>query len=98
MRLVQENDRWLLIDETSPGGRVIATLRDRVEVVAFAEYAKLTLSAPRKIPEHFRIRHDGAEYTVTPIGSPGERLSLVISGARYSATVATEFRMPRAGE
>jgi len=62
-----------------------------------AELCKLTLSDPDRIPEHFPVSHKGSVYTVTPLGPPGEKLSLVIRGGEYSSTVATEFRMPHTG-
>lgn len=95
MEFVQQDGVWLLVDGPNPASRlVLATLRDEIEVIALAEFCKLTLAAPDRIPEHFSVSHKGAGYTVTPLGSPGEKLSLVITGGGTSATIATEFTVP----
>ncbi len=97
MQFVQQDGVWLLVDGPDPNHRrVIATLRDEIEVLALSEFCKLTLSAPDRIPEHFPVIHKGTAYTVTPLGSPGEKLALVIRGDGHSSTVATEFAMPQA--
>ncbi len=99
MKFVHQNGVWLLIDELAPREAcVIATLRNEVEVLALREFCQLTLQAPDHIPEHFLIRHKGADYTVTPLGAPGEKLALIITGNGYSSTVETEFAMPGRGE
>lgn len=95
MRFVQRGSDWLLIDENAPvDACVIAVLRSKVEVVALNEFCKLTLTNPEHIPEHYPIRFEGADYTVTPLGAPGEKLTLVISGNGRSSAVVTEFAMP----
>jgi hypothetical protein len=63
-------------------------------VLALSEFCKRMLRDPDKIPEHFPIRHKGADYTVTPLGAPGEKLALAIRGNGHSSTVATQFAMP----
>lgn len=99
MQFVQRDGVWLLIDETAPADAcVIATLRSEVEVLALREFCQCFLQAPDGVPEHFSIRHRGADYTVTPLGAPGEKLALVIRGDGYSSTVATEFAMPDPGD
>lgn len=95
MQFVQRDGVWFLVDGTD---RAIATLRNEIEVLALAEFCKITLMEPGRIPEHFPISHKGAGYTVTPLGAPGEKLSLVISGEKYSSTVKTEFAMPIDGD
>jgi hypothetical protein len=92
MRFVQQEGVWLLVGGPDDN-RVIATLRNETEVLALAEFCKLTLTVLGRVPEHFSISHNGIIYTVTPLGAPGEKLSLVIAGASYSATVQTEFTM-----
>ncbi len=94
MKFVQREGDWQLIDENAPADAcVIATLRSEVEVVALGEFCKFYLQSPDRVPEHFTVRHKGAEYTVTPLGAPGEKLALVIRGEGYSSTVATQFAM-----
>jgi hypothetical protein len=93
VQFVQRKDVWLLIDETAPEDAcVIATLRDEVELLALREFCLFYLRG--RVPEHFPIRHGVADYTVTPLGAPGEKLSLIICGEGYASTVATEFAMP----
>jgi hypothetical protein len=94
MRLVQRGDVWLLIDEAAPESAcVIAVMRDEVEVLALHEFCRAYLQRPGGVPERFTVRCGDAEYTVTPLGTPGEKLSLVIRGEGYSSTLGTEFRM-----
>ena len=99
MKFVQRDGGWLLIDEKAPQEAcVIATLRSEIEVLALREFCSLTLRAADRIPEHFAIRYREADYTVTPLGAPGEKLSLIIRGKEYTSTVETEFMMaPREG-
>src|SRR4051812_18936959 len=98
MKFVGKQGIWHLIDETAPEAAcVIATLRNEVEVVALREFCRYSLQTPDRIPEHFLIRHRGADYTVTPLGAPGEKLTLIIRANGFSSTVATEFRMPGQG-
>ena len=95
MRFEKEGDLWLLV--SGEPRQVIATIRSEVEVVALAEFCKLILSDPSKVPEHFLIRHNGTEYVVTPLGAPGEKLSLVVSGGENSSSIVTEFVVPESG-
>jgi hypothetical protein len=95
MKFVRGQGVWHLIDENAPKEAcVIATLRNEVEVLALREFCQLTLQAPDHIPEHFPIRYQGVDYVVTPLGAPGEKLALIISGDGFSSTVATQFMMP----
>ena len=97
MQFVQENGVWLLVTNAETGKRrIIAELRSEIEVVALSEFCRLTLSAHDRIPEHFSVTYEGVDYTVTPLGAPGEKLDLVIRGRDHSSTVATEFVLPRA--
>jgi hypothetical protein len=92
VQFVRRKDVWLLIDENAPEQAcVIATLRDEIELLALREFCQFYLQG--RVPEHFPIRHGSADYTVTPLGAPGEKLALVIRGDGYSSSVATEFRM-----
>lgn len=96
MKFVQGDSVWQLIDEAAPAGaNVIATLRSEVEVLALGEFCQFYLRG--SVPEHFPVRHNGNDYTVTPLGAPGEKLALVIRGDALSSTVATEFRMADSG-
>lgn len=98
MKFVQEQGVWHLIDETTPERAfVIATLRNELEVLALREFCQLTLRDHEHTPEHFQIRYKETEYTVTPLGSPGEKLALSIVGNGFSSLVSTEFMMPGKG-
>src|SRR5687767_7686341 len=94
MKFVRGNGVWQLVDEHAPASAcVIATLRNEVEVLALSYFCQLYLQAAERVPEHFSVRHQGADYTVTPLGSPGEKLALVIRGEGFSSTVTTEFEL-----
>jgi hypothetical protein len=92
MKFEQRGNDWLLIDENAPeGADVIAVLRSEVELVALSRFCQLYLQAPDRVPEHFTVSHKGADFTVTPLGAPGEKLALVIRGDGFSSTIPTEF-------
>src|SRR5262249_23204993 len=98
MKFVQGEGVWQLIDETAPrGARGLATLRSGGRWLTRREFCQFYLQAADRIPEHLPIRHGGADYTVTPLGAPGEKLALVIRGDGYSSTVATQFDVPGTG-
>jgi hypothetical protein len=94
MRFVQREGVWDLVEDGDPAGvRVIATLKNEVEVLALHEFSQRFLVSPRRVPEHFQISHKGTDYTVTPLGAAGEKLALVVAGSGFSSTIATAFTL-----
>jgi hypothetical protein len=87
MRFVKGEGAWHLVDDES---RVLATLRDEVEVLALREFCVFFVADDARVPERFQVEHGGRRYVVTPLGGPGEPLTLVIAGPEeWRSTVQT---------
>jgi hypothetical protein len=92
-RFVQKQAVWHLVEESRPNV-VIATLKNDVEILALREFCEHYAMGSEKTPQRFRIECRGKAYTVTPIRSNGERLTLLISGSGgESYRLETEFTL-----
>lgn len=79
MRFIRVEGGWQLVDEgAAEGARVIAFLKSEVEAAALLSFCEQYLADPRRVPEHFTVAHEGQWYTVTPLGGPGEPLTLLV--------------------
>jgi hypothetical protein len=91
MRFVQSGEGWQLVDDQS---RVLATLRSEVEVLALKQFCVHFVANSATVPEHFVVVLRGQRHVVTPLGGPGENLTLLITGPEgLRVTVETGLRL-----
>jgi hypothetical protein len=90
MKFIEANGEWHLVAHT---GLIIASLKSEVEVLALRAFCERYFTAPARLPEHFWVERHGERYCVTPLGGPGEKLAIVVSGPGVSRTIATAFEL-----
>jgi hypothetical protein len=92
MKFAPWGSGWRLVEETSSDVRVIATLKNEVEVLALKRLCEEYATNAGRAPSSFGFSHAGMDYKTYCFCDAGDKLVLHVTAAGCPTfTIQTEF-------